>query len=108
MNTLTVRFSDAEDLEHFAKYVGKAKQQDGTVGGLWAGLLCSALKRSDIGSLDDAEMARRGALLAQVLRLKRSNHKGSDGNPDRWNVDGGDKTDLGLFLTIKRYMEEGK
>lgn len=44
-NKLTIQFKDSDDKNNFLRYIAKAKGQDGTVGGLYAGLLCSALKR---------------------------------------------------------------
>lgn len=48
--------------------------------------------------LTEAEEARRGALLAQMLNLKRSPEK------DRWLTQWGTKTDLGLYRSIKRII----
>ena len=45
-NTITLEFRDAEDLKYFTKYMVMAKEQGGTITGLYAGLMCSALKRS--------------------------------------------------------------
>jgi len=47
-NPLIVRFADNDDQAAFCKYHRKAVETDGTVGGLNAGLLCSALKRAQI------------------------------------------------------------
>lgn len=48
MNKFTIQFADADDAHQFRRYVEKAKASDGTVGGLWAGLMCSALKRATV------------------------------------------------------------
>lgn len=52
---------------------------------------------------DEDESARRGALLAEVMGLKRDKIARS-----HWATSWGSKTDLGLFKTIKRIIEEGK
>lgn len=44
----TIVFADADDFAFFNRYVKMAREQQGTVGGLYAGLLCSALKRAKI------------------------------------------------------------
>ena len=61
-----------------------------------------------IPEISEAEESLRGALIAETLKLKRSKHRGSDGKPDRWDVEGGDKTDLGLYRTVKRLIEDGE
>lgn len=48
-NSVVVRFADGDDRANFRRYVERAKATDGTIGGLYAGLLCSALKRAHIG-----------------------------------------------------------
>lgn len=48
MKTITLQFADSDDLKAFEKYIGMAKAQEGTVTGLYCGLMCSALKRSKI------------------------------------------------------------
>lgn len=45
---VTIVFQDKADVAFFHRYIKKAKSQDGTVGGLYAGLLCSALKRCQV------------------------------------------------------------
>ncbi len=53
-------------------------------------------------TLTEQQEAERGALLAHVLKLRKdSEHK------DRWQTTWGTKTDLGLFRTVKRIVEEG-
>lgn len=52
---------------------------------------------------DEVEQAKRGALLAEVLGLKRDKI-----NKAHWATTWGSKTDLGLLKTIKRIIEEGK
>ncbi len=47
-NPMVIQFSDQADTDNFKKCVGKAKSTEGTFGGLYAGLLCSALKRAKI------------------------------------------------------------
>jgi len=44
-NKVTIQFKDNDDRENFLRYIARARGKDGTVGGLYAGLLCSALKR---------------------------------------------------------------
>jgi hypothetical protein len=53
--------------------------------------------------IDEAEEARRGALIREVLQLRRSIEY-----PDRVNTAWGNKTDLGLFRTLKRIIEDGE
>jgi len=50
----------------------------------------------------DAENTKRGQLLAQVLQLKKKRDNG------RYNTQWGDKTALGLFLTVQRIINEGE
>jgi predicted ATP-grasp superfamily ATP-dependent carboligase len=45
---ITIQFQDADDLKQFQRYMRMAKAQAGTVTGLYAGLLCSALKRAEV------------------------------------------------------------
>ena len=52
--------------------------------------------------LSDEEKAKRGMLLAQTLQLKRKRSNG------RFDTAWGDKTELGLFLTVQRIIKEGK
>lgn len=51
--------------------------------------------------LNEAEQTRRGELLAEVLMLKIKRSNG------RYNSSWGDKTALGLFLTVQRIIEQG-
>jgi len=51
---------------------------------------------------EEAEKERRGQLLAQVLRLKKKRDNG------RYDTHWGDKTALGLFLTVQRIINDGK
>ena len=53
-NTILIQFADADDLKRFKEYEAKVKAQDGTVGGLWSGLMCSALKGATLLELSDA------------------------------------------------------
>jgi len=48
MNKFTIQFMDADDAQQFRRYVEKAKTTEGTVSGLYAGLMCSALKRAKV------------------------------------------------------------
>lgn len=48
MNSITIHFADADDLRWFQKYIEKIKAAQGTVGGLYSGLACSALRRATI------------------------------------------------------------
>lgn len=50
----------------------------------------------------DAENIRRGELLAEVLQLKKQRDNG------RYDTSWGDKTALGLFLTVQRIIEQGE
>ena len=51
--------------------------------------------------LSEQEQTRRGGMLADVLLL-RKDHEG------RWPSAWGNKTNLGLYRTVKRIIEEGK
>lgn len=51
--------------------------------------------------LQATEEAKRGKLLAQVLGLKL-NKRG------RYDTEGGDKTDLGLFRIVERIVKDGE
>ncbi len=53
--------------------------------------------------LTEAEEARRGALLAQILKLRRDREY-----PDRWQTEWGTKTNLGLFRIVVRIVEDGE
>ncbi len=44
--TVKIRFYDEEDKRYFLKYVEMAKKQEGTVTGLYCGIMCAALRRS--------------------------------------------------------------
>ena len=44
----SIEFVDEHDAYAFLRYIEKAKEQDGTVTGLYAGILCSALKRAKV------------------------------------------------------------
>jgi hypothetical protein len=46
--TIFLSFNDPEDADRVRRYTDMAKKQDGTVGGVWAGLMCSALNRCTI------------------------------------------------------------
>ena len=56
--------------------------------------------------VDEQEETRRGALLAEVLALKpiRNSESGENG---RYRTHWGTKTELGLYRTVKRIIEEG-
>jgi hypothetical protein len=45
---VTITFANKDDLAFFKRYIEMANSQQGTVGGLYAGLLCSALKRAKV------------------------------------------------------------
>ena len=49
----------------------------------------------------EAENTRRGQLLAEVLQLKKLRN-------GRYDTQWGDKTALGLFLTVQRIINEGE
>ena len=53
--------------------------------------------------ITEQEEIRRGELIAEVLCLRRSPRE-----QDRYLTAWGTKTDLGLFRTVKRIIEEGK
>ena len=46
--TVKIRFYDEEDKRHFLKYVYMAKEREGTVTGLYCGIMCAALRRSEL------------------------------------------------------------
>lgn len=60
-----------------------------------------------MNTLTEAEEARRGALLAEVLKLKRDKQY-----PDCWSIKWGGvsdrKTDLGLFRVVNRIVKDGE
>jgi len=50
--------------------------------------------------MNKEQQAQKGKEIAELLNLKRCKDF-----PDRYDTSGGTKTDLGLYLTIKRIME---
>jgi hypothetical protein len=54
-------------------------------------------------NISEKEEIRRGELIAQVLKLKRSKEY-----PDRFNTEWGTKTPLGLFRIINRIVLDGE
>lgn len=44
-NSITLAFANADDAKYVRNYIADAKAKDGTVTGLSAGLMCSALRR---------------------------------------------------------------
>ncbi len=54
-------------------------------------------------TLTDDEEARRGTLIAQVLKLRHTREY-----PDRYNTDWGTKTAKGLFRTMQRIVLDGE
>lgn len=73
---LTINFRDSVDRENFLRYASRAQGQDGTVGGLYAGLMCCAIKRATVESPNGnartpAEAVREiGAGAGEVLATK--------------------------------------
>ena len=51
--------------------------------------------------LSKEQQAAKGKEIAELLQLKKCRDY-----PDRYDTNGGNKTDIGLYLTIKRLMEE--
>lgn len=45
---LTIRFASEEDRDRMYRYWKMATEQDGTVTGVWAGIMCSALRKAAI------------------------------------------------------------
>ncbi len=45
---VTIQFADKDDAAFFKRYIEMANSQQGTVGGLYPGLLCSALRRARV------------------------------------------------------------
>jgi len=56
-----------------------------------------------IRTISETEESRRGALLAQVLKLRRDRE-----HSDRWQTQWGTKTDLGLFRICERMVKDGE
>jgi hypothetical protein len=46
--SVTVSFANEDDARNFRRYVAAAKEQDGTLAPLWNGIVCAALKHSEI------------------------------------------------------------
>jgi hypothetical protein len=59
--------------------------------------------RTMIPTLTEEQEAQRGALLAEVLKLRRDRE-----HPDRWQTTWGTKTDLGLFRIVERILIDGE
>lgn len=55
-----------------------------------------------VPDLTEVEESRRGRLVAELIGLKRD-----ESYPDRWLTDCGNKTDLGLYRTLRRFIVEG-
>lgn len=87
----------APHVEHVARLTGEDYLSGEIVGDTFRGWW-------DISNdPDETEETKRGALLAEVLGLKRDKR-----NKAHWATSWGSKTDLGLFQTVKRIIEEGK
>ena len=56
-----------------------------------------------MNTITEEEEKRRGELIADVLMLHRNPRE-----QDRYSTAWGTKTDLGLYRTVKRKIEEGK
>jgi len=52
--------------------------------------------------LTEKEETRRGELIAERLHLRRNKETG------RYELEGGDKTALGVFRTLQRVVEDGE
>ncbi len=50
-----IQFYDEYDKEAFLKYWSMAKEKEGTVTGLYCGIMCSALKRSALIGFESLE-----------------------------------------------------
>jgi hypothetical protein len=48
MNSLTIQFSNADDLKQFETFARTAKESEGTVAPLWCGLVSSAMRRATV------------------------------------------------------------
>lgn len=48
--SILITFQSDEDAKYFLDYKSKADKQDGTVTGLYAGLMCSALRRARLAN----------------------------------------------------------
>jgi hypothetical protein len=59
--------------------------------------------KTKVKGLDETEQIRRGKVLAQMLLLKPSREFS-----DRYITEWGTKTALGLFLSVKRIVEDGE
>lgn len=51
--------------------------------------------------MNEQQLSKLGAELARQLKL----HVSTD-HPDRWDIEGGDKTNLGLARTVIRIIED--
>ena len=57
---------------------------------------------TDTASLTEPEQIKRGERIEELLMLKKKS------DSDRYNTTWGYKTPLGLFLTVKRIIEQGE
>lgn len=66
--------------------------------------VCNARAVLADSGLPEAEEARRGKLIADTFLLR----KDLPDYPDRYKTTDGNKTALGVFRTLKRYVEDGQ
>lgn len=82
MKTITLQFADPEDLRRVERYIEMAKNRDGTVTGLWAGLMCSALKRSETVPDHSPELLKTCRVLIGWLENMTANTESCDLSAD--------------------------
>jgi len=62
--------------------------------------------------ISEAEEARRGEMIVQLLNLREAKQETAHGklsfDPPRYSTEVGTKTALGLFRTMRRLVEEGQ
>lgn len=68
---VTIQFESDEDLMYFTKYAVKVKEQEGTVSGIYCGLMCSALRRAKVqpGASPEHAALLAVAEAAKVIQL---------------------------------------
>lgn len=69
---VTIIFQNSDDARYFKNYASAAKATDGTVTGVYAGVMCSALKRSIIGPAEPIPEYVEGSLSEAVAEICQS------------------------------------
>lgn len=91
--------------------VARADAEDDNASDDAIGCLREALRLAELEPVeltDEAEMARRGSLMVDLLDLKEAKSGANSYKPIRYLTLDGTKTALGLYRTCKRYIDEGK